>query len=749
MSAPVPAEPHDEGTPPPSGHHSNGFGRFRRLALKELRETLRDRRTITTLVLMPLLIYPLISIAFQKFLVTSLRPSAEIVYHVAFESYEESEIVSRYLSMGELLLSIEDSNGPSPEAVAETAPREEGQEDPPETDLLPEALGDIANLPPLQVEARVVKNLARSVTRINADLGVRVLHSEPLKGIDESLRAIDCELVYVETSATARDALRYVERRLQAVNNYYLRSRLQEMDVSDPLAPVKVLRRTVKPPGGGPAFSLATLVPLILILMTITGAVYPAIDLTAGERERGTLETLVAAPVPRLSLLLAKYVAVVCVALLTATVNLVSMTVTILSIGLGSMLFGEAGLSGVVIIQIFGLLVLFAAFFSAVLLALTSFARSFKEAQAYLIPLMLVSITPGMLSMIPGLQLGGLLTVTPLVNIVLLARDLFEHTADPLHAVVVVLSTALFALVAIAVAARIFGTDAILYGSSGTWTELLQRPKEPCSAPSVTSALLCLTLMFPSHFVLVHLLAHFAEQSIQLRLLLSSLMSLLLFTGIPLGVAAVNRVRLQTGLRLHAAAPVAFLAALLLGVSLWPFAFEIVLLAERLGLASLRAEQFVWANKLIEELRDLPPAVVLLSLAVIPAVAEEAFFRGYLFSALCARTKAWQAVLASAVLFGLFHLVAKNALAIERLLPSMLLGAVLGWVCLKTNSLFPGIVLHACHNGSLLLIGRFRDELADRGWGIETASHLPMSLLAVASVVAVAGFGLLILQRRA
>jgi ABC-2 type transport system permease protein/sodium transport system permease protein len=697
---------------------------------------------------MPLLIYPLISIAFQKFLVTSLRPGTEVVFYLAVESKEEGEIISRYLSMGELLLSLQDSKRLSPEAGNEATPAEGTQDDPQEADLLPDTLGDIDDLPPLQLELRVVKNLTRSVTRINADLGVRVLHSEPLGGTDDSLQAIDCELVYVETSATARDALQFVERRLQAVNNYYLRRRLREMDVSDPLTPVNASRRTVKPPGGGPAFSLATLVPLILILMTITGAVYPAIDLTAGERERGTLETLVAAPVPRLGLLLAKYVAVVSVALLTATVNLVSMTVTILSIGLGSMLFGEAGLSGVVIIQVFGLLVLFAAFFSAVLLALTSFARSFKEAQAYLIPLMLVSITPGMLSMIPGLQLGGLLTVTPLVNIVLLARDLFEHTADPLHAVVVVLSTALFALVAIAVAARIFGTDAILYGSSGTWTELFQRPTEPCLAPSVTSALLCLTLMFPSHFVFVHLLARFAEHSIQLRLLLSSLMALLLFAGIPLAAAAVNRVRLKTGFRLHTAAPVAFLAALLLGVSLWPFAFEIVLVTERLGLAPLRAEQFVWANKLLEELRGLPPAAVLLSLAVIPAVAEELFFRGYLFSALCARTKAWRAVLASAVLFGLFHLVAKNALAIERLLPSMLLGAVLGWVCLKTNSLFPGIVLHACHNGSLLLIGHFRDDLADRGWGIETASHLPVSLLAVALIVAVAGFGLLILQSR-
>jgi len=66
-----------------------------------------------------------------------------------------------------------------------------------------------------------------------------------------------------------------------------------------------------------------------------------------------------------------------------------------------------------------------------VLLSLTSFARSFKEAQAYLIPLMLGSLGPGVLAMMPGLKLTAVLAVLPLVNIVLLARDLFQGGADP------------------------------------------------------------------------------------------------------------------------------------------------------------------------------------------------------------------------------------------------------------------------------------------------------------------------------
>src|SRR5262249_57770367 len=83
-------------------------------------------------------------------------------------------------------------------------------------------------------------------------------------------------------------------------------------------APVELVRTPLTSTGQKYSLSLAAVVPLILILMTITGAVYPAIDLTAGERERGTLEILIAAPIPRLSLLLPKSVAGVAVAFLTA-----------------------------------------------------------------------------------------------------------------------------------------------------------------------------------------------------------------------------------------------------------------------------------------------------------------------------------------------------------------------------------------------------------------------------------------------
>ncbi len=126
-------------------------------------------------------------------------------------------------------------------------------------------------------------------------------------------------------------------------------------------------------------------------------------------------------------------------------------------------------------VQVLALLLLFAAFFSAVLLALTSFARSFKEAQAYLVPLMLLALMPGILSLMPGLQLEGPLAIAPLLNIALLTRDLLEGSASPVIAVVVVAATLLYALAALALAARIFGAEAVLYSQSGGWTDLFRR----------------------------------------------------------------------------------------------------------------------------------------------------------------------------------------------------------------------------------------------------------------------------------
>jgi ABC-2 type transport system permease protein/sodium transport system permease protein len=281
--------------------------------------------------------------------------------------------------------------------------------------------------------------------------------------------------VYREDSLIGREAAQFVRDCFTAGELDSLRRDLERNGLAPPRPPPLVAAPYPRPESERGTSRLAVFVPLVLILMTMTGAVYPAIDLTAGERERGTLEVLIAAPVPRVSLLFGKYVAVMAVAVLTALVNLGSMTVSLLVSGFAAKVFGPAGLRAVTLLEIFGLVLLFAAFFSALLLVLTSFARSFKEAQAYLIPLMVVSLGPGVAGLLPGLSLSGPLAVVPLLNIVLLTRDLLEGHADPVNAVVVVVVTAAYALLALWVAAQVFGAEGVLYGETGGWRSRLFR----------------------------------------------------------------------------------------------------------------------------------------------------------------------------------------------------------------------------------------------------------------------------------
>lgn len=694
-------------------------GRIQRLARKELRETLRDRRTVVTLVLMPILVYPLLSVVFQRFVMSQRRSESDVVYHIGVRSEAEWGTLFETLDLGHRLL-VTDAESMGKRSTAEQA----------------------EHLP--RLSHSVEDALADEVAHNRVDVGVQIDSPRPRPGEPPTLKI---ELLVLDSSAASRDAAAFLAERLLAARVTLLEKRLEHAGVKGPLSQVGLVQTAIKPADRGSTFSLATVVPLILVLMTITGAVYPAIDLTAGERERGTLEALIAAPVPRMGLLVAKYVAVVTVAMLTATMNLLAMTVTILAVGLGPMLFGPDGLTALLVAQVFALLMLFAAFFSAVLLAITSFARSFKEAQAYLIPVMLLAMAPGIVSLLPGVDLNAGLAVTPLLNVVLLARDLCEHqAADPVLTVVVVLSTLLFAAGALAIAARVFGADAILYGSQGTWSDLLRKDSAG-DTPTLGSALFILALLFPTYFLLSHALAHTGESSGAVRLALSGGLTALLFAGFPILACRLRGLSVCPALQVRRPPFLALLGALVLGGCLWMGAFEAVVIAAKLGVSPLDAATAERVKELLQQWKAVSPAFVVAALAVAPGVCEELFFRGFLLTALRSRMASWPAIVVSAMLFGAFHLITTDSLTVVRFLPSTFLGVALGWICVRSGSVLPGMLLHATHNGLLLLVALYEDELKSRGWGVDEATHLSPAWLAAGVVAAVAGFVLVALGR--
>lgn len=671
----------------------NNLAAWARLTLKELRETLRDRRTIATLVLMPILVYPLLGMAFSKFLFAQLDQQSPAEYQIAVQNAGDMALFTATYSSGNQLLGHE-LNPASP------LPPKPGEPLQPHLQLLraDEVKDDVS--------------LEEIVRTQMADIAVRFPKGRELP--------LSVEFVVRENSPLGREVREHVEKRFRAVNEEFVTRYLASQK---PVVKLPVAWTVATVPGvAAPSFSLATLVPLILILMTVTGAVYPAIDLTAGERERGTLEALMAAPISRTRVLLAKYAAVVFVALMTAFVNLGAMVVTAFSTGFEELLFGAGGLSPLRLLQVLGLLAAFAAFFSAVILALTSVARSFKEAQAYLIPLMMLSITPGILALLPGLKLTLGWALVPLANMVLVTRDLLDGHVSPAALTVALAANGVWTAVALAVAIRIFGTDAVLYGSDGSWRDALRRPNAAQPHLRWEHGLTALVVLFPAFIILSSVPGRYADWSINARLMANAVVLIALFAVWPLWLAAYVRVPWVSAFGLKFPRWTTLVAAVLAGLALWPLAYEV----EVFLIAPSRLQTLVELMKpLKEELDRTPFGVKLFALALCPAVCEELFFRGFLLKAFGSALRPGVVILLTAGLFGLFHVMVRDALLLERFPPTAMLGLVLGLLAYRTGSLWPGIVLHAIHNTVVLALPKLSPLLGSWAEGLENHTHLP------------------------
>ncbi|TWT75404.1 ABC transporter permease subunit/CPBP intramembrane protease [Allorhodopirellula solitaria] len=671
------------------------WSRLARLSRKELRETLRDRRTILTLVMMPLLVYPLLSMAMNRFLISSAGPGTN-GFVIGVDTEQESNWLQSLLH---------DPRSHPPESI------------------LAASGGELAEF---QVVIAPEGNADQALLDNELDAAAHLAISE---GDPSSIRI----------TAFAGDQASESARRILIERLHWLK--LQDAEgilkrIVPEFTSYDVTTTEIGEPQSGNV--LASIIPLVLVLMTITGAVYPAIDLTAGERERGTMEALIASPVPRWWLLLAKYIAVVSVALLTAVANLGAMFATLSLTGLMSTLVGEGGGMGLKEMgYIFLLLVLFSAFFAAVLLSLTSFARSFKEAQAYLIPIMLLALAPAILSLMPGVGLTGPLAVAPLLNIVLLAREILEGDVHPLGACVAVVSTLLYAAGALAIAAKLFGSDAVTRTSDQSIGSLFRRPTIATPRPSIGEAGMVIALLLPASFVVSNALMQWirrqgGEINVPWQLTLNAISLIATFGLIPLLATVLGRHEFASTYRLRRANVGFYLGAAVMSLGAWAFAYEALVLADEWKLALLNEDQIERTRGLLEKWKTISPVLLVTTMAFVPAVIEELCFRGYLFSAFRTVLRPWHTILATAVLFGLFHVFVGSTLLIERFIPTTLLGIALGWIAYRSGSVLPGMLMHFLHNGMLELVARYHDQLAFLGSETEGNRHLPPLWIAIA-----------------
>tara|TARA_R110000868_G_scaffold157723_6_gene385148 strand:- start:262 stop:1455 length:1194 start_codon:yes stop_codon:yes gene_type:complete len=209
------------------------------------------------------------------------------------------------------------------------------------------------------------------------------------------------------------------------------------------------------------------MLPYLLFILCLQGAMSPATDIGAGEKERGTLETLLISPIDRNKIVMGKFLTIAFAGSMTALITVASMAGwgLVLSQGMALQFVADfMGQIGVIdFVLIFLMLVPVVAIFAAVLLSISIYAKSFKEAQSYMVPLVFLVIVPVILALLPGVELKGGWAWVPLTNVALAMKELIKGTMDYFQLIAIFGSTVVIAGAVLAFCVYWFKQEKVLF----------------------------------------------------------------------------------------------------------------------------------------------------------------------------------------------------------------------------------------------------------------------------------------------
>lgn len=236
--------------------------------------------------------------------------------------------------------------------------------------------------------------------------------------------------------------------------------------------PFEVKQVNVAPPEKVGGNLLGGIVPYFIIFLCLIGAMYPAMDLTAGEKERGTMETLLCCPAARTDIVIGKFLMVLTGSLFAVLSSLVSLAATLLLVasslppagaGAGAHGSGMPSISPLGILGVLAMIVPVAILFSAILFSVSLVAKSLKEAQSYLTPMTFAVIVPVAIGVLPGIDLNLKLAFVPILNISLICKEMLSGVWHWGYIGVIFGSTALYASIALALCVRMFRSENVIF----------------------------------------------------------------------------------------------------------------------------------------------------------------------------------------------------------------------------------------------------------------------------------------------
>lgn len=726
---------------------------------REVRDQLRDRRTLFMIAILPLLLYPALGNGLLQMGLLFKEQTRTVVVLGSSELPDDpalldgDRIAERWLDAPEradVIRIVQDSpasdtetssGGPNAAAQLERARAiRDVIAGHPEWTAQLEALQDSPTKQadtaeheppePTPAEQEELEAFRQQIDEKLRDTGIEVLLIVP-EGFRAQLAEANAAIqarkqtipdyerpLLVHNSANEKAILVY-RQLVSALNRWerqLLEDRLAQADLPASLPePVNVGKIDLAQAKQKAANLWSKLFPALLIIMTVTGAFYPAIDLGAGEKERGTMETLLICPANRSEIVIGKFLTVMLFSMTTAILNLLSMGLTgqQLHSMVGNRLPGDLSLPPFsALIWIVVLMIPLSAFFSALCLSLATFARSNKEGQYYLSPLLMISlgmtifcISPG-IEIAPGNESSWFYSVLPVVGVALLLKAFLLAAGDAgalyLYAVPVLCTSVVYSLIALWWAIDQFSREEVLFREAERfevrlWLKHLLRDKE--ATPNFGEAVFCFVLIMLLQFVSLKFLQpstpHGFDGTALMKMLITQQLVIIaspaLFMGIMLTTNALRTFRIRRP-------RVQMLAlALLLPLVLHPLSVE---LQAQLSWFFPQLPESV--TRVLQAMSDQQQSLwlVLVAFAVVPAICEEIAFRGFILSGLQRSGRLGRAVVLSSLFFGIMHMIP------QQVFNATLLGLVLGLLALRSGSLFPCIVFHAVFNALAILHGR-------------------------------------------
>jgi sodium transport system permease protein len=390
---------------------------------KELRDQLRDRRTIISMVVVPILMFPLLTVG-MGYLVAEMVGKAE-------------QEIPRVMVLG-------------------------GEDSPKITEALRASPG--IQIVPAQADAaaEIVDKKIRAAVKIPPRFDTAIEKDEPS----------EIAVEYYEGDMKSEIASGTLQKFLGNYREHIAKEQLAARHLPTSLLdPFKVNAENVAPPEKVGGSRIGGLIPYFIIILCLTGAMYPAMDLTAGEKERGTMETILCSPIARTDLVLGKFFMVLTASLATAFLSIISMAMSFLwarksfaamaAHGQGNPFTVALDPRGVfaVVVMVLPLSVLF----SAALLAIALFAKSYREAQTYVTPLTFIVILPAIASVLPGIELNAKTALIPILSTSLVSKEIVSGNHPWGYIAMIFGISCAYAAIALTFAVKLFNREDVLF----------------------------------------------------------------------------------------------------------------------------------------------------------------------------------------------------------------------------------------------------------------------------------------------